>query len=196
VRPVAVVALLLVSSCTKQEKQDVGARPPASASSASPSATAETEIDASIPASSWSKKATDDLELAATPDRGVLLVYGGDYRIRRGEATTRLPREWFGVGPPRHDLSLSADGNTLAVPVTEPSADEGAAVILYDTRARRFNGRFAVPKKDMLVARDGVGKVSGDGNTITWTFTGRPCMVTDVASNKLDVDAAKHAKCK
>jgi len=29
-----------------------------------------------------------------------------------------------------------------------------------------------------------------------WTFTGRPCMVTDVASNKLDVDAAKHAKCK
>lgn len=183
-------ALLFLLACDKQEKPE--ATPAPSSSSAAPVASAAEDAggDASIPMSSWSTKSNNELELAGTPGRTAMLVFSHDYAVRRGDTLTPLPREWFGAGPPRHDLSLTTDGDLLAVPVNPPPADEAVAVVLYSTRARRFVGRFAIATKDIPDAGAGaIGKVSGDGKSIVWTLPGRPCMATDVVSGK-------PAKCK
>lgn len=163
------------------------------------SSPAEPESDGAVAHSQWTKPTfTQPNELVVAPNRAAVLMFEsakGGYFVQRGGEERRLPREWFGVGPPRRDLSMTSDGSRIAVPVIEPSPGEAAAVILYDTGVPRFAGRFALSQKDAPDAGTVEGKLSRDGKYVVWTFPKRACMVTDIATNTLDVEGAKHEKC-
>jgi hypothetical protein len=159
---------------------------------------ADAESDAAV-ASQWSKPTfTQPNELVVAPDRAAVLMFEtakGGYFVQRGGQEKRLPRIWFGVGPPRRDLSMTADGARIAVPAVEPSPGEAVAVVVYETDVPRFVGRFALSQKDAPDGGGFEGKISPDGQYVVWTSARRPCMVTEIATAKIDVDAAKNKKC-
>lgn len=201
----ALVALLVLASlgCQKDAPQGStsSSASPAPSASVAPasSSSAEPAGDAAAPHSQWSKPTfTQPNELVVAPNRAAVLMFEsskGGYFVQRGDQEKRLPRIWFGVGPPRRDLSMTADGSRIAVPVIEPSPGEAAAVIVYETDVARFVGRFALPSKDVPDAGTVEGRVSSDGKYVVWSFPRRACMTTEIATNTLDVDASKSRKC-
>jgi hypothetical protein len=126
--------------------------------------------------SDWSKPdAGQPVEVANAPDRAAVVVFDatkGGYVLERGGQSRALPREWFGVGPPRRDVSISADGKRLAIP-------DGDDVVIYDTDTSRWMARIKAPQPGAQ------GKVSADGRHVRWSAPGKPCSMTEIATGTL-----------
>lgn len=126
--------------------------------------------------SDWSRAdAGQAVEVAHTPDRAAVVAFDGPkggYVLERGDRMKVLPREWFGVGPPRRDLSISADGTRLAIP-------DGDAVVVYDTDASRWLARLDAPQAGAQ------GTMSTDGKHVKWSSPKKPCSMTDIATKTL-----------
>jgi hypothetical protein len=192
---------LAAAACSKGSTpgESSSATPPASVSVTSTTSSNAAPTQSAVPVSRWDDPdASVAVELVSTPGRVAWITFEarkGGYIFHRGERSKRLPREWFGAGPGRHDLSLSADGARLAVPMSDTSPAEMMAVMVFETETQKVLGRFAVPQKESPGGGGFEGKISADGKYVVWTFTRRACMVTEIETGTLDVDGAKHKKC-
>ena len=166
----ALLGALLLVACRKDAPEGSTSATPSS--SVAPTETADdTPVEAGV--SKWSKTSTEGVELVVAPNRTAWLTFGnGGYNIHRGERSQRLPREWFGAGPPRKDLSISGDGSYVAIP------DE-SGVSVYLTNPPHWLGRFAAPQTGAQ------GKMSNDGKFVVWTAPGAPCSMTEIATKTL-----------
>lgn len=121
--------------------------------------------------SDWTDANTPQpVELVVAPDRNAVVGFDamkGGYFVQIGARTQVLPRDWFGAGPPRKDLSVSADGTKLGVP-------DGDAIVIYDTGAKRWLARLNAPEPG---AR---GALHADGKSVRWTAPGKPCSMTEI----------------
>jgi len=171
----AIVALLFLTACKADPPQGSGG--PTSTTTTSvmpslmPSVTAAPTHAATV--SDWTDANTPSpTELAAAPDRAAVLTFDamrGGYIVQRAEKIEVLPRPWFGAGPPRRDVSISADGNHLAIP-------DGDAVVVYEVPAKRFLARLKAPEPSSK------GKMSSDGKHVRWDTPGKPCAMTDITT--------------
>ncbi len=120
----------------------------------------------------------------------------GEHSLRRAGATKVLPDTWFGGSGPRADASLSDDGVVLGIPALERSQGESMLTVdVYDTTKSARIGRFTVPEKYFPGGGGFETRISPDGKYVQWIFTRRPCLVTTIATGKLDPDGAKHKLC-
>jgi hypothetical protein len=153
--PGAFLLLLLLSACRQDPPQGSSATASASVSpsvSPSPSVSEAPSAPKTTPTiSDWSKPdAGQPVEVANAPDRAAVVVFDatkGGYVLERGGQSRALPREWFGVGPPRRDVSISADGKRLAIP-------DGDDVVIYDTDTSRWMARIKAPQPGAQALRE------------------------------------------
>lgn len=164
----ALLALLLVA-CRNDPPQGS-----TTSSTASVTASASASVapqPSAPPVSDWTDANTPQpVELVNAPERTAVVGFDttkGGYFVARGARTQALPREWFGAGPPRKDLSVSADGIKLGVP------DEDA-IVIYDTGAKRWLARLTAPEPGLR------GALAVDGKSVRWTAPGKPCSMTDI----------------
>lgn len=112
------------------------------------------------------------VEVANAPDRAAVVVFDamkGGYIVQRGGQSQTLPRDWFGAGPPRRDISIAADGRHLAIP-------DGDAIVVYDVDAKRWLKRLDAPEPGAK------GKMSADGRHVVWTSLKGACSMTEIAT--------------
>jgi hypothetical protein len=167
---------LVFVACRNDEPRPSSSSAESPPTAPAPPATSSPGPTTAATVSQWHDANTPEtVELVVAPERAAVVAFDvtkGGYVLTRGARANPLPREWFGAGPPRRDLSVSADGRRLVVP-------DGSAAVVYDTDAKRWLARLDAPRAGSEA------KISADGKHVRWTAPGAPCSMTEIDTKVL-----------